>query len=148
MSNNAYYVIVEQRRNDRFRNEYNPKTNTFEQTESKSLFFEREFSGLYGWLDGYGNPPNKHLDVIVSTNNEYELGDKIKIKIIGVFLRNDKDNKLIGIEQTRYEDELEELPINELNMIKKVYPIIKEKEGWFGKEIAMRVINEYMKNGN
>jgi len=42
----------------------------------------------------------------------------------------------------------EELTINELNMKKKVYPIIKEKEGWFGKEIAMRVINEYMKNGN
>ena len=86
--------------------------------------------------------------MIVSTNNEYELGDKIRIKIIGVFLRNDKDNKLIGIEQTRYENELEELPINELSMIKKVYPIIKEKEGWFGKEIAMRVINEYMNKGN
>ena len=56
MSNNTYYVIVEQRRNDRFRNRYNPKTNTFEQTEFKNLFFEREFSGLYGWLDGYGNP--------------------------------------------------------------------------------------------
>ena len=144
MNNKFYYAIVEQRRNDKYRNKYDPEKGKFEITQYKSLLFERNLAGIYGWLDGYGFPPNRHLDVIVITNNEYELGNKIEIKIIGIFLRKDNDSKLIAIESSRPENDLMEIPINEQQMIKALYPVIDDGEGWFGKEIAYKNIEKYI----
>ena len=141
-----YHIVVEQRRDDEYRNNYDPKRNTFEKTEFKSLLFERKLNGVYGWVDGYGNPPNKHLDVILITNNQYSLGDKIPIKMIGVFIRKDNDNKLIAIEDTRIENDIIDLPIEEQKMIKALYPIIKNGEGWFGKEAAIKHIDMFNKS--
>jgi len=144
MNNKFYYAIVEQRRNDKYRNKYDPEKGKFEITQYKSLLFERNLAGIYGWLDGYGFPPNRHLYVIVITNNEYELGNKIEIKIIGIFLRKDNDSKLIAIESSRPENDLMEIPINEQQMIKALYPVIDDGEGWFGKEIAYKNIEKYI----
>ena len=144
MSNKTYYAIVEQCRNDKYRNKYNPENGKFEITQYKSLLYERNLAGVYGWLDGYGYPPNRHLDVIVITNNKYELGERIEIKIIGIFLRKDNDSKLIAIESSRNENEITEIPINELQMIKALYPIMDNGEGWFGKEIAYQDIQKYI----
>ena len=145
MINKSYYAIVEQRKDDEYRNSYDPKTRKFEITKYKSLLFERGFTGIYGWLDGYGYPPNRHLDVIVITNNDYDLGTRIEVKIIGVFLRNDNDNKLIAVDCSRCENEINELSINEYNMIKELYPLVKNGEGWFGKDVAEKKIKEYQK---
>jgi inorganic pyrophosphatase len=147
INNQTYYAVVEQRRNDQYRNRYDPENGKFEITQYKSLLFERNLVGVYGWLDGYGYPPNRHLDVIVITNNEYELGNKIEIKIIGIFIRNDNDNKLIAIESSRNENEITEIPISEQQMINTLYPKIDNGEGWFGKEIAYQNIEKYI-NGN
>jgi inorganic pyrophosphatase len=145
MIKKSYYAIVEQRKDDEYRNNYDPKTSKFEITKYKSLLFERGFTGIYGWLDGYGYPPNRHLDVIVITSNDYDLGSRIEVKIIGVFLRNDNDNKLIAVDFSRCENEIDELPINEYDMIKGIYPSVKNGEGWFGKEVAEKAIEEYLK---
>jgi len=145
MSDKTYYAIVEQCRNDEYRNKYKPETNAFERTTLKSLLFERKFDGVYGWLDGYDYPPNRHLDIMVITKNEYNLGDRIKIKIIGIFKRNDNDNKLIAVEYGRNENEINELSESDQIMIKRLYPIIKNGEGWLGKEVAEKSIDAYIK---
>lgn len=35
------------------------------------------------------------------TDKEYELGDEDRVKIIGVFRRNDGDHKLVGVPEDR-----------------------------------------------
>ena len=136
MTNKSYYAIVEQRKDDEYRNSYDPSNRIFEITKYKSLFFARGFTGVYCWLDGYGYPTNRHLDVIVITNNDYDLGSRIEIKIIGIFLRTDNDNKLIAVDYSRCENEINELPMNEYKMIKGLFPIVKNGEGWSGEAAA------------
>jgi inorganic pyrophosphatase len=146
MINKSYYAIVEQRAKDEYRNSYDPEKEKFEITKHKSLLFKRKFAGVYGWLDGYGNPPTRHLDVLVITNYDYDLGSRIEIKVIGVFLRNDNDNKLVAVDCSRCENEINELPTNEYCMIKGLYPQVDKGEGWFGREMAEKKIEEYLKN--
>lgn len=55
-----------------------------------------------------GTPPCKHLDVIVMTDKEYEPGDEDRIKIIGVFKRNDGDHKLVGVLEDRDMNDISE----------------------------------------
>lgn len=140
-----YKTMVEQKRNDEFRNEYNQSTGKFSKTEFKSLLFQRGFTGIYGWIIGYGSPPEKHLDILTITQNDYELGSIIEIKIIGVFIRNDKDNKFIGIEINRTEKDFNDLPFEDRNMLMKLYPVIKNGEGWFGYTTAAKLLKEYLK---
>jgi len=131
-------AIIEQRNDDEYRNKY--KDNMFIKTEYKSILFQRGFIGVYGWIDGYGFPPNKHLDIMIITESNYNLGESIEVKVIGVFIRNDEDHKIIGIESDRIEENWIELPIEEKEMIMNIYPNIREGEGWHGKEKAKEVI--------
>lgn len=63
----------------------------------KSIFYARNVRQPYGRIKESGTPPCDHLDVIVMTDKEYELGEEDRIKIIGVFKRNDGDHKLVGV---------------------------------------------------
>lgn len=138
-----FQTIVEQTIDDVYRNQYNEKTGNFVKTNFKSLLYERGFLGTYGWLIGFGSPPRKHLDVLTITNNNRTLGSIFNIKIIGIFLRNDNDHKLIGIEENRIENDFLELPENERKMLSKIYPNIKNGEGWFGKLKANEIIKDW-----
>lgn len=76
----------------------------------------------YGWLIGYGTPPDKHLDIILLSDNDYELGAVVSVRIIGVFIRNDGDNKLLAVLQAHEEADYWELPGNEKETLRKIYP--------------------------
>jgi len=138
----VFQTIVEQRRNDEHRNQYDPVTGLFHQTEYKSLLFQRDYTGIYGWLLGYGSPPEHHLDVFTLTDTDYELGAIIKVKVIGVFIRNDGDNKFLAVELTREEDDFADLPKEDQRMLFNVYPNLRVGEGWFGQLRAMELIEE------
>ena len=88
-----YTVKIEQTFAYPKRMKYVPKTDTFIEKECDSLSYVRNVRQPYGWIKKSGTPPCGHLDVIVMTDNKYELGDEDKIKIISVFCRNDGDNK-------------------------------------------------------
>ena len=88
-----YTVKIEQTFAYPKRMKYVPKTDTFIEKECDSLSYVRNVRQPYGWIKESGTPPCGHLDVIVMTDNKYELGDEDKIKIISVFCRNDGDNK-------------------------------------------------------
>jgi len=140
-----YQTIVEQRKTDEYRNKYNPNTGIFDKTEFKSLLFQRGFTGIYGWIIGYGSPPGKHLDIMTLTETDYELGTIIDIKIIGVFIRKDKDNKFVGVETNRKENDFNELSLEDRNTLMNLYPIIKNGEGWFGNDKAIELLIKYLR---
>ncbi len=139
-------AVIEQLRYDEYRQVYNPDDNTFSSSKYKSLLFERGFIGHYGWIKDTGCPPNKHLDILILTDKDYKRGDIIKVKIVGVFVRNDGDHKVLGIETNRVESNFAELPEKEKENLKQIYPNIGKNEGWFGKELAEKIVNEFIKD--
>ena len=136
-------MIVEQKGSEEYRNKYDQYTNSFYKTNKKNLGYQRGFIGVYGWIDNLGSPPDRHLDVLLPTKNEYSLGQRVNVKVIGCFLRKDHDNKIVAIESYRTENDIQELPIEEMEMLRKLYPRIEKEEGWFGKEMALTIINNF-----
>lgn len=80
-----YTAIIEQTYAYSKRMKYMAKTDSFIETDYTGLFYERNFKQPYGWIKESGTPPCEHLDVIVMTDKEYNLGDEEKVRIIGVF---------------------------------------------------------------
>ena len=130
------HMIIEQTFKYPFRMIYNPESRAFTASDSKSLFYERRFMKPYGWIKESGTPPGRHWDCILMSDGEYDLGDEIAVKVIGVFKRADLDHKYVAVEETRGTDDLDGLSAVEIAELKKLYPRIRDGEGWFGKEIA------------
>lgn len=130
------HMIVEQTYKYPMRMEYDPVTNSFHEREHKSLAYERNFTKPYGWIKESGTPPLPHWDCILMTDREYELGDEVEIKVIGVFRRGDLDHKYIVVETLREIEDFSELTLEEKEELGRLYPRIREGEGWFGKDEA------------
>ncbi len=125
------------------RMKYIPKMDSFIEKDCDSLSYVRNVRQPSGWLVESGTPPCDHLDVIVMTDKEYALGDTEKVRIIGVFLRNDGDNKLAAVPLDRDIDDFSMLSDSEKEDMHRLYPGKYKGEGWFGKEAAMQVINDF-----
>lgn len=127
------------------RMKYIPETDSFIETEYECLQHARNFKQPYGWIAESGTPPEKHLDVIVMTEKEYALGEEEKVKIIGVFCRGDGDHKLVSVLTDRELSDYSELSDDEKEDLRRLYPRAdKEKgEGWFGREKAEAVIEDF-----
>ena len=130
------HMIVEQTYKYPMRMRYNHETGEFTEREHKSLQYERNFTKPYGWIKESGTPPFPHWDCILMTEKEYELGDEVEIKIIGVFQRADFDHKYVVVEASREIEDITELMEAEWDELHRLYPRIREGEGWFGKEVA------------
>ena len=70
------------------------------------------------------------------TENDYELGDEVPIKVIGLFKRSDFDHKYIVVEYDRDINDYLELAYSEKEELNRLYPRVGEGEGWFGKQEA------------
>lgn len=125
------------------RMKYISKTDSFIEKDCDSLSYVRNVRQPSGWLVESGTPPCDHLDVIVMTDKEYALGDTEKVRIIGVFLRNDGDNKLAAVPLDRDIDDFSMLSDTEKEDMHRLYPGMYKGEGWFGKESAMQVVNDF-----
>jgi hypothetical protein len=133
-------MIVEQLGSQEYRMRYDGARDVFVQTRHRYLGHERGFKGIYGWIDGYGVPPGKHLDVMVPTNRGYSLGKSVPIQIVGCFKRGDADHKFIGVEANRQERTLSELPESEREMLHSIYPETREGDAWLEREHAVALI--------
>lgn len=140
-----YTMIVEQTKAYPKRMRYISENNSFVETQHSSLAFERNFSQPYGWIKESGTPPLPHWDVILMTDKQYELGDQVSVKIIGVFKQKDGDHKYIVVEETRNINDFEQLNPSEKSDLNRLYPIVNSNEGFHGKVIAERVMLEYDK---
>lgn len=140
-----YTVKIEQTYAYPKRMKYVSKTDSFIEKDCDSLSYVRNVRQPYGWIKESGTPPCEHLDVIVMTDKEYKLGDEDKIKIIGVFCRNDGDNKLVGVLCDRDINDFSELSDVEKEDMHRLYPREDKGEGWFGREKAEEIIDEFFK---
>lgn len=139
----VYTAVIEQTYAYPKRMKYIAQTNTFLEEDYASIFYVRNVRQPYGWIKESGTPGEAHLDVIVMTEKAYELGDEERVKIIGVFGRNDGDNKLVGVCENREIDDFSELTAKEKEDLHRLYPREGAGEGWFGKEKAQEVIREF-----
>lgn len=139
-----YTVKIEQTDKYPKRMKYIAETDSFIEKDCVSLSYARNVHQPYGWLKESGTPPNPHLDVIVMTEKEYELGDEDRVKIIGVFCRNDGDHKLVGVLPDRNISDFSELTDTEKEDMHRLYPREAQGEGWFGREKAEEIIKEFM----
>jgi inorganic pyrophosphatase len=139
----VYTVKIEQTFAYPNRMKYIAKTDSFIEKDCKSLSYLRNVRQPYGWIKESGTPPYEHLDVIVMTDKEYELGDEERIKIIGVFCRNDGDHKLVGVIESRDINDFSELTDTEKEDLHRLYPREDIGEGWFDREQAERIIRGF-----
>lgn len=129
-------MIVEQTKKYAYRMEYDPQTKSFHETEYESLMHNRRFDYPYGWIKESGTPPEPHCDCILMSDGNFELGDEVDVKIIGMFKRGDGDHKYIVVAQHRPENDYSLLSAEEKDALNRLYPNIREDEGWFGREEA------------
>lgn len=139
----VYTVKIEQTYHYPKRMKYISQSDSFIEKDAKSLSYERNVRQPYGWIKESGTPPEEHLDVIVMTDKEYELGDEDHIKIIGVFKRNDGDHKLVGALVDRDIDDFSELTETEKGDMHRLYPREDTGEGWFGRVCAEEILREF-----
>lgn len=139
-----YTVKIEQTYHYPNRMKYIAETDSFVEKDVKSIFYVRNIRQPYGWIKESGTPPCEHLDVIVMTDKEYELGDEDRIKIIGVFRRNDGDHKLVGVLEDRDINDFSELTETEKEDMHRLYPRADAGEGWFGRECAEEILKDFV----
>lgn len=138
-------MIIEQTKSYQKRIKYDSTTHIFYQTADDSLFYARNCPYPYGWIKESGTPPEKHLDVILISEEHFLLGDEVGVKIIGVFKRNDGDHKLIGVKADHVINDFHELSDLESAHLFRLYPNLAEGEGWFGCDDAALVITSFKK---
>lgn len=128
-----HIAIIEQTKKYKMRMVYDPVSKTFNESDAVSLFYARKCPFPYGWIKGFGTPPEDHLDVIIVTENNYQLGQEVKVKIIGIFRRNDGDHKLLVVPESSTYNDINDLKPYELQTLQALYPKLAEGEGWLGK---------------
>lgn len=138
-----FSVVIEQTKAYKYRVVYDPVLDTFNESEQLSLLYARDFPYPYGWLKESGTPPGKHLDVILIADETYALGDTVEVKIIGVFKRADGDHKLVGVLIDNVVEDLCALDVPVLSELNGLYVKLNEGEGWYGKDEANQVIDDY-----
>jgi inorganic pyrophosphatase len=134
------WIVVEQPRDEPVRLAYDPVSQTFKPTKYLSLFYERGFCGVYGWIGGTGNPPQPHFDIMLVTDRNPRAGDILEGYICGVFVRQDGDYKFVAID-VELRDKVSTVDIFALDKVTyenliAVYPRVSEGEGWHGTEFA------------
>lgn len=122
---------------------YCPATDSFLEKDVPSLAYEKRFPYPTGWLTESGTPPCAHLDVIVLTDRGCVPGDRIPVRVIGVFLRRDGDHKLVAVPAESPVSDLAALPADIRAALDAYYAAAYTGEGWFGADIAAKVIADY-----
>lgn len=138
-----YTAKIEQTHAYPKRMKYVAKTDSFVEKDCDSLSYCRNFRWPYGWIKESGTPPCEHLDVLVMTDRACELGDEMRIRVIGVFLRSDGDHKLVGVLEDSGIQDLSELSGQEREDLRRLYPGVYPGEGWFGRDLAEKTVTEF-----
>ena len=130
------HMIVEQTREYPMRMEYDGETGIFHESEYRSLAAVRGFTMPYGWIKESGTPPQPHWDCILLSDRDFALGDEVEIEVVGLLERTDGDHKYIAVEHSRSISDLSEITEEERAELMKLYPKVREGEGWRGAERA------------
>lgn len=138
-----YTVKIEQTHRHPNRMKYIAQTDSFIEKKVRSLSYERNVRYPYGWIRESGTPPCEHLDAYVMTDRDYRLGDEERVRIIGVFLRNDGDYKLVTVPEDREIHDFSELTEVEKADLHRLFPREDPGEGWFGRTCAEEIVRTF-----
>ena len=138
-----YTIKIEQTFDYPNRMKYNADTGTFIDEGAPSLSYQRGVRWPYGWLTESGAPPRAHLDAYLVSTRRYALGDEERVRVIGVFCRNDGDNKLVTVPLDSPVEDFSRLPAEIKEDFHRLYPREAPGEGWFGRARAEEIINAY-----
>ncbi len=127
------------------RMKYIAETDSFIAKDCDSLGYVKNVRQPYGWITESGTPPEPHLDVYIMTERDFQLGDEVEVRIIGVFRRIDGDHKLVGVTSDRNISDFSELSDSEKEDMRRLYGGKYEGEGWFGRDIAEEIIDAFFK---
>ncbi len=141
-------AIIEQTYHYKHRMKYIAATNSFIEKEGYSLGYTKNVSYPYGWIKESGTPPQPHLDVYIITDREFELGDEVSVKIIGVFKRADNDHKLVAVLDDSNISDLSELSQEVIDALHRLYSGKYEGDAWLGKDGAEQIIEEFHQSYN
>lgn len=137
----TYTMIVEQTKDYTQRMTYDPETQSFV-GKGTCMFLSRGCTMPYGWVKESGTPPSPHWDVFLIDEGDYELGEEIPVKIIGVFIRNDGDHKLMAVLMDDAVNDFFTLDASIQQRMRKIYPRVDPGEGWFGREKALSILQQ------
>lgn len=142
-------IVVEITPNYNFRWKYSEELNSFVEKECITMYSrDHFFKGIYGWVVGYGQPPQPHSDVLIITNKKASLGEIISGKIIGAFIRCDGDHKILCVEPDREIEDFDELPEDEKKMLKAIYPGKYPGDAWVGQALAIKILGNHDRSIN
>jgi inorganic pyrophosphatase len=134
------WVVIEQPRGAPFRYQFDPDTDTFQQTGFKSLLYARGFSGAYGWIAGTGTPPGPHYDALLVTALDLRPGDVVPGHVCGLFVRADNDHKFVVLDEASRarldQPDFSRLEAPAAAELRGLYPQVSAGEGWFGSALA------------
>jgi len=139
------HMVVEQTRHYPMRMLYDPVTKSFSTSEYEFLGHARAFTKPYGWIRESGTPPGPHWDCMLMSDREFELGDEVAVRVVGLFKRNDGDHKYVAVEASRPVRDLAELSREEMEELLRFYPRARDGEGWFGREEALFCMEHHEK---
>lgn len=127
-------MVVEQPRDARFRLRYDPGNDTFVATDVPSMLFERRFPGVYGWIEGLGQPPTSHCDILLLTDLHFPPGAVVDAYVCGVFFRSDRDHKILAVDAAYSRAlplcDISFLPERLALAVREVYPVLEPGERW------------------
>lgn len=140
------WVVVEQPKGETRRLGYDPESETFHATGYLSLVHARGFGGVYGWIGGTGLPPGPHFDVLLFTDRHPVAGEILEGHTCGMFMRGDGDHKFVAVDDAWWArmaaPNLECLPPDAMDELRRLYPRVGEGEGWLDAAAATAYLRE------
>lgn len=133
-------LVVEQPREFPYRLRYNDVERKFVRTAVRSMLLDRNFPGVYGWVDGLGHPPGSHCDLFLLTDLRFEPGDLVDAHVCGIFFRSDLDHKVFALDEAHFRAvrkcDFFSLPSGLRQSIERLYPEPREGDRWAGADEA------------
>lgn len=141
------WFVVEQPARVEYRLRYDPTTNSFSPTATRSLGYVRGFPGAYGWVGGLGTPPGRHCDAVLVTDAELLAGVVLAASVCGLFHRADGDHKIILADPhciaPETSVEIGELPWRLLDALRRYQSPQREGEGWRSRGEAIEYLRRF-----
>lgn len=102
------------------------------------IIMPRVFSGFYGWVIGYGAPPDNHVCGLFLTDKPHDYGEHIQGQVIGA-IQCKESTIIVFIDPERTETSIDGLKPFERKMLEDFSPC----DQWLSKAKAIEWMNVF-----
>ncbi len=123
-----FEAIIEIPRGDDRRRHFNCEKNMFvdlDPIKERIPVNEGVMPIHYGFIPNTHNPADKDdVDLLLYSEREFKVGEKVKVRLIGLLDRADGDSKVIAIEENNQEiKKCEDIPKEEMDLIIRYFGV-------------------------